>query len=248
MSGSDDKSPAQLLGSGLRKLWLALTLLAVLIVFNVLIATQGSGGVTLGLKATLNIEFADDIPEAVAAFWGVVWLSVLGIATGAVLFAHGRNEPGGWSDRYPFRMFEIPTAGRPGRIIQVVAVLLLTLAPAYMLGHSWRVLIGHGIRCVEVKDAAGALTWVNRDKGVFTPVVSTGSETGKQRLGSSELRDDQDPCGKARTIDYAFPFETWLFALVTGSAFAATGLGLWGVFAPRKQQRAAETPPADPTG
>jgi hypothetical protein len=242
MSGGD-VSVAEKTAAGLRKLWLALCVLIVLLALNVFDVTQGWGVTGIGIKAVLSIDFADGIPEAVGAMFGVGGLSVLTAASGLLLLMHARSARGTWVDRYPFRLFDLPTESGAAKAVQVVALAILTLAPLFTLGHAWRVFHEHAVQCVEPeKDAQKQ--WQEAGSDVFAPIATEG----KQRVGSSEKPGEAPRCDPSRTVDYAFPWESYAFAAMTIVAFAVTALGLWTVFFGAKTKQAAEGPPDENDG
>lgn len=207
----------------LRKLWLVLVVIGLVVAFNVFEATQGSD-VTLSLKAVLGFEFEKEIAEPVAALWGVIYGALTVGFASIVLATHARGSVGPWAERYPFRIFDLPMAQGIGRGAQALALVVLTLLPAYVMWHSWRVLSDHALFCVE---AAGS--WV--------PVGGLGlfdAATDPVRLGGLVGGACQG------MTDYWLPWESWLLLL---ALICASGLLLWSLvelFRPRPPADAAE--------
>jgi hypothetical protein len=242
MSG-ENLPAAEKTAASLRKTWLLISVLVVLLALNVYDVTQGWGITGIGIKAVLSIDFADGIPEAVGAMFGVGGLSVLTGLTGLLLLLHARSATGTWVDRYPFRLFDLPTDRAAAKAVQVVALITLTLAPLYTLGHSWSVFHDYGVQCVETGQDPQK-QWLEAGRDVFAAIPTDG----KQRLGSSEEPNGTPNCAPARTVDFAFPWESYAFAAMTLVAFAVTGWGLWAVLVSPKMKQAADGPPEDDDG
>lgn len=223
MTGTEPTASEKETGA-LRKLWLVLALLGVVVSLNVLDATQG-GAVKLSVKAAFGVDFAKGIPEAVAGLWGIVYLTVFVGFAGVVLGAHAARSPGGWTERYAFRTFDLPTGRGIGRAGQVLAVIVLTLTPGWFLGHSWKTMLKHGVLCSEVAEA----DW--RRSGEGARGFFLGSNAGivpATRMTSSEKAPD-GVCAKDAMTSYGAPWQTWLMAAFSLLAFAALARSLWRV-------------------
>lgn len=221
-----ETGPADKAAESLRKLWLALSIMALIVCIAVYDVTQGSGGLVLGVKGVIGFGFADGMPEAIAAFWGAMLLPIFMCAACAVLIVHARGHGTDWASRYPFRLFDTPPGSSTGRVAQVVAILVFLLLPIGMIGHSWRVFINFAALCVRGADG----TWAPQplsDWQLFQPAatgqaVRLGHVDGQSVAGLGERI-----CAGGRTIDYYLPVETYLMA---GLSILAVVLAGWGVF------------------
>lgn len=212
--------------SSLRKLWLVFSIVCVAVSYEVIIATQG-GSIRLGIRNAIGVQFADDVPEAIAGLWGIILLSIFGLIANAIFLIHAQKTTTGWAERIPFRLLDVAPTTSVGQVGQVLAVVVFTLAPAYFLAHSWRVMLNHGILCIEVTDA----NWQPRavgDRAFFR--VPVDAELGPLRLTSSEnvrrgtgpaLPTNPQTCERDRMEDYYGPAQSWVMA-----AFSVAMAGL----------------------
>ena len=130
----------------LRKLWLALSLVA--FIFAVAAHTRLQGGpFSLVLKPVVGIVLDAETPKAILAMWGIYFLSVFYFLSNYVLRIHARLINGDWKQRFPFRVFDIAVDSDIGMKAQVISFFLFTLAPAISIVHFWKTLIKEGVLC-----------------------------------------------------------------------------------------------------
>ncbi|WP_146195162.1 hypothetical protein [Pararhodobacter marinus] len=219
--------------SGLRQLWMALGVPALLVCANVLVLTQG-GDLGLGGLPALTLSIGDETPEALAGFWGVILLGLFGIAGNLVLARHARLSRGGFWGRVPLRLFSLKPEDVVHRCLALCALVLFALLPIYTLGHSAKTLVRYGIVCVELQTENGAIwrpvadsrDW-QRNSGQFfaapgLPMRLTSSETLTQGAAG-----DPQCTVESASVEWFGGFQAvCLLALVLAAAVAFLRAGL----------------------
>lgn len=132
-----------------RQLWLALSVVAFLIGFNLFAVTQG-WGVVLKIAALVVPSF-DRATPLQAALYGACILPVLLLLAALIGAAHARQpqvaRQVAWAERVPVRYPGVSPASGAGRVIAALALVLFTLLPLYETGHFARKILRDGQLC-----------------------------------------------------------------------------------------------------
>jgi hypothetical protein len=209
--------------SSLRKVWLAVSLVSLAMSLGVLRITQG-GHFGLVVKAVPMPDFAENTPEAIGALWGVLLGSVLVGLASQVLRQHAQASASSWALRYPFRLFDLSPERGTGKIGPLIAIVTLTVLPAFVVLKSWKDLLRHGRICFKT----GPDAWTPLPPGMTSffswpgdldvgAVLTTGV-----RLASSE--QVADVCNNMTS--YLGPIQSWLMVAVTAVAICLFSIAL----------------------
>lgn len=136
-----------------RKVWLIVAILSLLVALEVMVATQGWPEV-LQIKNVIGLGLPDDVAEPISAYWGLVFLMPLLIVGCWFTLLHARQAQRVGEARWPGQLLDFGAASPPGRAWALLTGLVFGLFPLYTLGHAWRVFLDQVILC-----EAGTTTW-----------------------------------------------------------------------------------------
>ncbi|MER8722501.1 hypothetical protein NKH64_29920 [Mesorhizobium sp. M0999] len=157
---SDDPATNGITLATTQKLWLSIALATTLFVIVAHGQTQGSD-IDPKLSVVVGFSFVPGLLDSIVAMWAILIVSILLILNAAVMREHAHRSGPTWYERYPFRLWDASPSTGLGRKAQFLAYVFFSILPLFALGHFWRVFLGEGKLCTEVKDkwdplAAGA--------------------------------------------------------------------------------------------
>lgn len=132
--------------STLRKLWLVVSIALLIFSIEVMVATQGWPEI-LSIDNFIEVGLPDNTAEAVSAYWGILFLSVLLIAGMWLLVVHAQQAGMQDTFRWPGRLLDVEPRSPIGRAYNLFTVLVFALFPLYTLGHAVRVFLDRIVLC-----------------------------------------------------------------------------------------------------
>jgi hypothetical protein len=137
----------------LRKIWLAIALLAFSLATNFLGASLG-WPFHLSIKTFVEIK-SDEMQSLQYSYHGLYIMLTINLAVFGLAALHITRTRGSWATRLPFRFLDVKPETKDGRRIQWIAIALFFVLPLYTLGRLWIIFLTKGFSCL--KDSAGAL-------------------------------------------------------------------------------------------
>ena len=132
----------------LRKVWLVVAIAALLLSFDLMVATLGWPPF-LQIKNVIGIGLPEGVARPISAYFAIIFLTPLLIAGCWLTLLHARQARLARDARWPARLLDFGTESPPGRAWALLTGLVFGLFPLYALGHAWNMFRRHVVLCEE---------------------------------------------------------------------------------------------------
>lgn len=125
--------------STLRTIWITAALLIFVFIFNMHSGTQKSD-FALVIKLPIEFKASEEIAPVGYALHGLRMIALFFWTIPFLAWVHAKGESGSAASAFPFRLLDIVPASRAGIVVQVLAFLLLVVAPFVSAFHFWQII------------------------------------------------------------------------------------------------------------
>lgn len=123
----------------LRKLWMTLAILMLVVMINVHGSTQGSD-FALIIKLPIELKFQGELTREAYAVHGLRFFALFFWVVLFLAVYHAKRSVGSASAAFPFRLLDIEPESRPGQWVQGIAFVVLICLPLLTAIHLWKII------------------------------------------------------------------------------------------------------------
>ncbi|AAB91661.1 hypothetical 24.6 kDa integral membrane protein (plasmid) [Sinorhizobium fredii NGR234] len=135
----------------LRKLWITLAILTLVVMINIHGSTQKSD-FALIIKLPIELKFDGELTREAYAVHGMRFFALFFWLVPFLAVYHAKRSSGSASEAFPFRLLDIEPRSRPGKWVQGIAFVVLICLPLLTAIHLWRIVVGMQV-CQHVSNA-----------------------------------------------------------------------------------------------
>lgn len=124
----------------LRKIWITLAILALVVLINVHGSTQNSA-VSLVIKLPIELKFSDVTSRESYAVHGLRFFGLFFWVIPFLALYHAKRSHTSAAEAFPFRLLDIDPKSLPGKWVQGIAILVFLGLPLITAVHLWRIVL-----------------------------------------------------------------------------------------------------------